>query len=261
MSADLIKKSKYLSLLLRHDPAKAGITLDGEGWASVQELVDKAGFTKDELDEIVKTDDKKRYSFSGDRTKLKANQGHSVIVDLALKELQPPDVLYHGTARRFVADILTKGLLKMQRHHVHLSTDTVTAEKVGKRRDSNPLILYIDAKQMHADGAKFYLSENSVWLTEFVDPKYIRAADSKAISAGPADKPKDKFIRATDVLAILSKHVANGKNPIVTVAAGVVDCNHQPQESTNFIIYKSSVENDDQDEESLVFAVKGRDGL
>lgn len=173
--------SKFLAYVLRHKPEDIGITLDEHGWANVNELIEginkKNGYSANLyiLDEIVRTDDKQRYSFNEDKTLIRANQGHSIPVDVELKETMPPDILYHGTATRFVADILNEGIKSMSRLYVHLSQNIETAHKVGKRH-GKPVVLEIDAKRMFSDGIKFYLSENDVWLTSYVDPKYITAS-------------------------------------------------------------------------------------
>ena len=125
-----------------------------------------------ELEEIVETNNKKRYEFSDDKKKIRARQGHSIPVDVELKEATPPDVLYHGTAKNFVGSIWKNGIKKMSRLYVHLSGDEETARKVGKRH-GYPVVIFINTKQMREDGIKFYLSNNNVWLTEFVDKKYL----------------------------------------------------------------------------------------
>lgn len=147
------------------------------GWADVEELIDGINNTGrridiDVLEEIVRTDNKQRYSFNEDKTLIRANQGHSVSVDVELKEKEPPEFLYHGTADRFLKSIMTEGLKPMSRLYVHLSKDIETANKVGKRH-GNPAILKVNSGQMNQDGIKFYLSENGVWLTSKVDVKYL----------------------------------------------------------------------------------------
>ena len=173
------KKSlgKYISLILRHKPETIGITLDEHGWASVKELLDGISRTRsitfEELDEIVRTNDKRRYSFNDDKTKIRANQGHSVNVDVELKELSPPDFLYHGTASKSVASIFKQGLLPGSRLYVHLSSDKETALKVGSRH-GKPVVFLVDSRRMSADGIPFFKSENGVWLTKFVPVEYLR---------------------------------------------------------------------------------------
>ena len=166
-----------MSLVLRHNPQSIGITLDSNGWADTQALIDGMNrkgqrVTLEILKEIVASNDKQRFKFNEDYTKIRANQGHSVAVDVELKETQPPVVLYHGTAAKFVASIKNEGLVAKSRLHVHLSGDKQTAEKVGSRHGS-PVILVINAAKMHEDGYKFYLSENNVWLTDAVPVEYI----------------------------------------------------------------------------------------
>lgn len=179
----LIKKeratsiSKYLSLVLRHDPAAAGVTLDAEGWVRVEELLAGAArhghsFTRAELEEVVQQSDKQRFAFSLDAQRIRANQGHSVSVDLGLTPETPPDVLYHGTVDRFLSSIMSQGLEKRSRQHVHLSPDVDTATLVGSRR-GQAVILQIAAASMHAAGFHFFCSANGVWLTDHVPPQYI----------------------------------------------------------------------------------------
>lgn len=168
---------KFLSLILRHEPSKIGITLDAQGWADVDELIAKCNkhhhrLTKDDLIEIVDTNDKKRYSFNHDRTKIRANQGHSIKIDLALDPAEPPEFLYHGTATRFVQSIREQGILKGSRQHVHLSLDVQTAVKVGSRHGKVEVLTILSGK-MYRDGIVFYVSDNGVWLTDYVDVKYI----------------------------------------------------------------------------------------
>jgi putative RNA 2'-phosphotransferase len=170
--------SKFISLILRHKPETIGISLDEHGWANVEELINGIKESGKEIDmnileDIVRTDNKQRYSFNGDKRFIRANQGHSVKVDVELKEMQPPDFLYHGTANRFMDSIMNEGFKPMSRLYVHLSKDFDTAMAVGKRHGS-PIVLKIDAKRMYEAGKKFYLSENGVLLTESVDKKYIR---------------------------------------------------------------------------------------
>ena len=169
--------SKFLSLILRHQPETIGLKLDENGWADVEELRERSAkkkvyFSLEELDEVVETNNKKRFAFNEDKTKIRASQGHSINIDLALEALQPPDFLYHGTAEANISSILEKGIEKRSRQHVHLSTDKETATKVGMRH-GKPIILTIRTGKMYEDGIGFYLSANGVWLTEFVDPKYI----------------------------------------------------------------------------------------
>lgn len=173
---------KYLSLVLRHRPRAADVTLDAEGWASIEELIAGAerrgfAFTRAELDEVVETNEKQRFAVSPDGTRIRANQGHSVEVDLGLAPETPPPVLYHGTVERSVASILAEGIKKGRRRHVHLSADVETAGRVGERRGS-PVILEIAAQEMQAAGFAFYRSANGVWLTDAVPPQYISRRES-----------------------------------------------------------------------------------
>lgn len=170
--SDLTRKSKYLSLLLRHDPGQAGLTLDANGWVEVSELVSKAGFDMPTIEKIVETDEKSRYAFNADKTRIRANQGHSVQVDLGLKPKFPPTFLYHGTATRFVDSIRTDGLKPRSRQHVHLSQDVKTAEKVGGRHGVS-VVLTVMSGAMAGEGHDFFLSDNGVWLTDAVPSKFI----------------------------------------------------------------------------------------
>ena len=173
---DLIKTSKYISLILRHKPGVIGITLDEHGWADVKALI--AGVNKTHpldrktLEEIVRTDEKQRYSFNEDRTLIRANQGHSVRVDLELKKAEPPEFLYHGTGERSVPLIDAVGLNPQSRLYVHLSADKKTAEAVGSRH-GRPVVYTVLSGTMYRDGFTFYLSENGVWLTKYVPAEYL----------------------------------------------------------------------------------------
>ncbi len=172
-----VKLGRFLSLVLRHNPGAAGITLDEHGWADVNELlagVNRAGrkIDMDTLERIVRENNKRRYSFNGDHTRIRANQGHSISVDVELKEAEPPRYLYHGTASRFLPAIQREGIRRMSRQYVHLSGEFETAVAVG-RRHGNPVVITIDAAAMRRDGITFYCSENGVWLCEHVEPKYF----------------------------------------------------------------------------------------
>jgi putative RNA 2'-phosphotransferase len=174
---ELTSISKFLSLVLRHEPLRIGLTLDDAGWASVDELLRNAAaagkpITRDLLQHIVDTSDKRRFALSEDGKRIRANQGHSIEIELGLVPLQPPDVLYHGTATRFLDSILADGLDKRQRHHVHLTVDLGIARSVGQRYGIAVLIA-IDAARMHADGHVFFRSENGVWLTDAVPTTYL----------------------------------------------------------------------------------------
>jgi putative RNA 2'-phosphotransferase len=177
MDKRLVTVSKYLAKHLRHAPKELGLTLQPGGWVSVDDLLDAArkhGFpiSYDELVECVETNDKQRFAFDASGELIRANQGHSVEVDLQLEEREPPVMLYHGTVERFLPLILSEGLNKGKRHHVHLSKDTETARKVGARR-GNPVVLTVEAGRMHRDGHTFFLSANGVWLTDAVPPVYL----------------------------------------------------------------------------------------
>ena len=168
--------SKFISLILRHRPEVIGITLDEHGWANVDELL--AGISRTRpldmagLEEIVRTDEKQRYAFNADKTKIRANQGHSVPVDVELQPVTPPALLYHGTGEKYVSSIEARGLIPKTRLYVHLSGDYDTAGKVGARH-GKPRVYQIDAARMAADGYVFYRSVNGVWLTKQVPPRYL----------------------------------------------------------------------------------------
>jgi putative RNA 2'-phosphotransferase len=169
--------SKYLSLVLRHDPAAAHVTLDAEGWVGVDDLLAGAArngssFSRAELEEVVQQNEKQRFAFSLDGQRIRANQGHSVSVDLGLTPETPPELLYHGTVDHFLSSIMVRGLDKRSRQYVHLSPDVDTATRVGSRR-GQAVILAIAASSMHSDGFRFFCSANGVWLTERVPPQYI----------------------------------------------------------------------------------------
>ena len=173
----LIEKSKFLSLVLRHAPEKIGLSLDSAGWTQVDILLERANangveLNRESLSHIVASSDKQRFVFSADGERIRANQGHSVQVDLGLPPQEPPIWLFHGTAFRFLASIRTGGLKPMERQHVHLSADEQTAENVG-RRHGTPCVLLVDAKAMHLSGRVFFLSKNGVWLTAAVPPEFI----------------------------------------------------------------------------------------
>jgi len=172
------KTSKFLSYVLRHRPDEIGIELDEHGWVDVDVLLEAARrngreISRELLETVIETNDKKRFALSDDGTRIRASQGHSVEVDLDLEPIEPPDVLYQGTVARFLDAIRAEGLKPMNRHHVHLSHETATAKNVGSRR-GRPVILAVDAARMHSDGHKFYRSANGVWLTDKVPPEYIQ---------------------------------------------------------------------------------------
>ena len=170
--------SKFLSFVLRHQPEEIGLNLDANGWANIQELVEKSKekqnmlFSIEDLFLIVRENDKQRFILSQDKTQIKANQGHTIQVELNLENVEPPEYLYHGTATRFLSSITKEGLKPMKRHDVHLSFRSDVAFNVGSRH-GKPKVLKIKAKDMHRDGLTFQCTPNNVWLTKFVDPKYI----------------------------------------------------------------------------------------
>lgn len=181
--ARAVKISKFLSKYLRHAPEEIGLTLEEGGWVKVDHLLvacKKAQFhfSLADLQEVVATNSKQRFSFDETNTKIRANQGHSVAVDLALTAQEPPYPLYHGTATRNLNAIMEQGLLKMKRHHVHLSRDVDTALAVGKRY-GKPVILIVDTKAMLNDGFLFFCSANGVWLVDSVPPKYLTVMTNK----------------------------------------------------------------------------------
>jgi putative RNA 2'-phosphotransferase len=177
-NARLVRVSKYLSLHLRHRPERLGLTLAEGGWVPVADLLGacaRNGFpiTRADLDEVVRTSDKQRFAFDPTGTLIRANQGHSVAVDLELEPAEPPAELYHGTGEAAVPSIRATGLDRRTRHHVHLSADVATATKVGARH-GRPVVFAVDAAAMRRDGHVFYRSTNGVWLTERVPPEYLR---------------------------------------------------------------------------------------
>lgn len=168
-----------MSLILRHKPEVIGISLDKHGWAVVDDLINgiaknNEGFNMAILKEIVETDNKQRYSFNDDKTLIRANQGHSIPVDVELEEKEPPKFLYHGTGEKYVSSILEQGLIPKSRLYVHLSKDIETAKNVG-RRHGKEVVYKIEAHEMYQDGYKFYLSVNGVWLAKGVPLQYMQA--------------------------------------------------------------------------------------
>lgn len=178
----LVRKSKYLSKHLRHSPESIGLTLAEGGWVGVDDLLaacarNRFSLSRAELHEVVEKNSKRRFSFDETGTRIRANQGHSVDVDLQLSPTTPPDVLYHGTGHDSVEAILQAGLIKMNRHHVHLSVDVETATKVGARH-GRPVVLVVDAKAMSAAGHRFYVSDNGVWLVDVVPSEFLFRQDN-----------------------------------------------------------------------------------
>lgn len=177
MSSRLVEVSKFLSLILRHAPESVGLRLDSSGWASITELVRCAdthgrSLTRALVEQVVRENPKQRFSISADGTRIRANQGHSVPVDLGLLSTTPPSKLYHGTAKRFLASISREGLHRGSRQHVHLSADSGTATAVGARH-GKPVVLSVRAREMHDARFSFFLSANGVWLTESVPAEFI----------------------------------------------------------------------------------------
>lgn len=171
------KISKLLSYVLRHHPEKLHLTLDEQGWVGVDELLEALRnnhrpITLDQLRQVVANNDKQRFSFDPSQQRIRANQGHSIAVDLALAPQTPPHTLYHGTAQRHLNSIQSKGLIKGNRQHVHLSADRQTATTVGSRH-GKPVVLKVNTAQMHADGLLFFCSDNGVWLTDHVPTSYL----------------------------------------------------------------------------------------
>lgn len=169
--------SKFLSFVLRHSPETIGLSLDENGWANVDELLQKSSrdgkiLTIEMLTHVVESNDKKRFAFNSDKTKIRASQGHSIEIELNLMAVTPPEQLYHGTVAKYLEDIKKQGLQKMNRQHVHLSKDKETAVKVGSRRGLAQ-ILTVNAGEMHRAGFRFFLSDNGVWLTDSVPENYI----------------------------------------------------------------------------------------
>ncbi|MBQ6490599.1 MAG: RNA 2'-phosphotransferase [Solobacterium sp.] len=170
------KTSKYISLILRHQPEVIGITLDEHGWADTDALIEGVNrtypLTMEILEEIVRTDEKQRYSFNEDHTRIRANQGHSIPVDVELQEAEPPEILYHGTGEKYTVSIDQEGLIPKSRLYVHLSKDQETAVRVGQRH-GKPAVYMIDAGSMYRDGHPFFLSANGIWLVKKVPVQYL----------------------------------------------------------------------------------------
>ena len=175
---NLVKLGRYISLILRHHPEVIGIELDEHGWADVEQLIEgvaknNQGFSMETLEEIVATNNKNRYSFNADKTKIRANQGHSISVDVELEEKEPPEFLWHGTGEKYVDSIDEQGLISKNRLYVHLSNDIETAKNVGKRH-GKVVIYKVRTGQMYQDGYRFYRSVNGVWLTKHVPVQYLK---------------------------------------------------------------------------------------
>jgi len=188
MDKTLISTSKYLSLILRHRPETIGLSLDAEGWVDIDILIGAANrhgkrLSLELVHRVVAENDKQRFALSDDGLRIRASQGHSIrTVDLNLAPVEPPAQLYHGTVAAFLDSIRRQGLLKRSRNHVHLSTDADTARRVGLRR-GKPIVLVIESQAMHADGYKFFLSKNGVWLTDSVPVRYIQFPNARDTGA------------------------------------------------------------------------------
>ena len=177
MNSDVVRQSKFLSKYLRHEPEALGLKLETGGWVRVDDLLkacanNRFPMSREELEIVVATNNKKRFAFNDAGDKIRASQGHSTDVDLQLKPVIPPSVLYHGTSTKHLGVIMRDGLKKMSRHHVHLSVETSTASNVGARH-GKPVVFRVDAEAMHKDGYVFYVSDNGVWLTDNVPAKYL----------------------------------------------------------------------------------------
>ena len=175
----LTKFSKFLSLVLRHKPEVIGIQLDRNGWTDINQLLQKCSavgrhYSRQDLQTVVETNNKQRFALSPDGKRIRASQGHSIDIQLGLQPVEPPEQLWHGTASRFLGSIWKQGLTKQRRQHVHLSTDSETARSVGQRH-GRLVLLKVLAQQMHHDGYEFFLSANSVWLTDHVPVQYLQA--------------------------------------------------------------------------------------
>jgi putative RNA 2'-phosphotransferase len=182
MATDGTQLSKFLSYVLRHKPESIQLRLDEQGWANVEELIANSAnsgtsFTREDLVRVVATNDKKRFSLSEDGRRIRAAQGHSVEVALGLASQIPPDLLYHGTATRFLDSILAQGLKPQSRQQVHLSSDHATALRVGQRHGT-PVVLQVMASAMQREGSAFFQADNGVWLTDEVPPRFLRIAPS-----------------------------------------------------------------------------------
>jgi len=169
----LVKRSRFLSMVLRHKPEKASITLDDAGWTDVKTLIANTAFDMATLEEVVATNNKKRFEFNDSKTKIRARQGHSFNVKLGYEPQEPPEYLYHGTATRFLDLIMKEGLKPMGRHHVHLSANTDTASQVGKRHGKLIVLKVAAGRMTEKMKAKFFFTENKVWLTDIVPPEYL----------------------------------------------------------------------------------------
>ncbi|WP_306113010.1 MULTISPECIES: RNA 2'-phosphotransferase [unclassified Roseovarius] len=182
MDKRLVKISKYLAKVLRHNPERIGLMLDAQGWAKVDDIIRLSNnmMTRDEIEDVVAMNDKRRYALSEDGQFIRANQGHSIAVDLQLNPVAPPEILYHGTASKNLESIRETGLVRMSRQYVHLSSDHNTAIKVGGRH-GKPMVLSMYAGRMQEAGHAFYLSANGVWLTEIVPANFIELPSKRSV--------------------------------------------------------------------------------
>jgi uncharacterized protein (TIGR02452 family) len=221
-----VRISKFLALVLRHDPARIGITLDEAGWTDVDALLaacnaSGVAITRAELDDVVASSDKQRYAFSEDRTRIRANQGHSVPVSLGLHAVPPPETLYHGTVASALDGIRTQGLVRGERHDVHLSADIETASKVGGRR-GKPVVLSIRAGEMADAGHVFYRSENGVWLTQHVPPEFIASVSPHGQGAGELISRAKKIAIAEHSLAACESGMyVNAQHVAIDISATI----------------------------------------
>ena len=188
MSDQVVRISKFLSLVLRHDPQKIGLELDAQGWAQIDELLHKMSangisISREVLEEVVAENNKQRFKVSECGLRIRANQGHSISVELGLQPKKPPELLFHGTATKNRKSILQTGLNKQSRQHVHLSADRETAVKVAVRH-GKPIVFLVDTKAMQGDDYQFFQSENGVWLIDHVPAKYLSEAPGQPQSSG-----------------------------------------------------------------------------
>lgn len=225
--------SKFISLLLRHKPEVLNLSMDEHGWVQTEELIagiaKKQYFTMEMLEEIVRTDEKNRYSFNEDKTLIRANQGHSIAVDVELEQAEPPEYLWHGTGEKFAASIEKEGLLPKSRLYVHLSTDKETAWKVGKRH-GNPVLYQVDCRRMVEDGFAFYRSANGVWLTKSVPVAYLEQFENNKnrLLGFFSGFPKRCF--PENIANILANELIN-RDLLVFISAWPEDYNRNDQDS------------------------------
>jgi putative RNA 2'-phosphotransferase len=220
-----VRVSKFLSLVLRHNPGRIGIVLDEAGWTDVTALLAACAahgvsLSRDELAAVVASSDKQRFALSPDGERIRANQGHSVEVDLQLAPAEPPAILFHGTVDAVVASIRAQGLVRGQRHHVHLSADVATATKVGGRR-GKPVVLSVRAGDMAAAGHVFYCSANRVWLVDHVPPEFIVFEPPASRSTKRLNHLGRILVAEQTLAAIEAGRYVNAQNEVVEIAAAV----------------------------------------